>query len=810
MHLILRFNFLIVILLSTELLFSQPIIKELHRSALSDTSYISLHNFQNGDLLLIEILHPDRHMQLSRLSPDLSTVIWSKIVKLSNLECDFIFPPNFDPNRFWYSFEIFVDNKDYIWLKQYSELPSTGIVKHLILLSQNCNFIWQKGFVFEHGYHHDYGGNFESLEDGINIYSQDFWRNNQTHDTLTLMSINYDGHAIIKSRLSHIELNHNNDDHYNHVSLSPDKDKILQLRALLAWRDSTFLTLSFLESKKSIYFNSEKRNLGFFGGWGTAEWINNEEFITYTFFVDTTILNTPAKFALLIARININGNVIWSKVTDVSKSFIHFYRWWNMNKAIMHIENGKLLIPLNGFNGSGSGIITLDIETGTLLDSKFWYKNGMDAQPSDFLKVGNNIYLQNYRTWHNELNVEPYAPFIMLDNLENPSGCMKIPVCDFILNDFPLEFKLVETPLQISNPNQTLVSRCNFEIEILPVNLDWREICPDVIQQPDALFTLSSDTICRRELVPVVVQYNHQYFEYTWHLNGTKIEPVSASNDTFYFEFDLEGESELHLTTSRLGCESEYAVSFFLVPGAQIEGPSDTIKCKGISIFLPLPVIDGYIIQWENGINPLRVDTAGIYTYTSIIPETGCRFSKSIQVTEKNAPKVNVDTFYSFCTEDIARSILPKAVGNVDKMEWIFPEQGNTLLVFPSKSDTYLLRVENATCVDTISVDILVQPCTDICPIFIPDAFSPNDDGINDFFEIFPGCSNLILSFRMEIFDRWGNMVFRSDEFNRQWDGNFEGKIAPAGGYTYKLKMTLESENEFEEVFREGFVGLVR
>jgi gliding motility-associated-like protein len=219
---------------------------------------------------------------------------------------------------------------------------------------------------------------------------------------------------------------------------------------------------------------------------------------------------------------------------------------------------------------------------------------------------------------------------------------------------------------------------------------------------------------------------------------------------------------------------------------------------------------EGFIIQWENGSNILQVDTPGVYTFNAVNTETGCKFSKSVLVFDQEIPYVVIDSFYTFCREDLSRFILPQASVAVENLQWIYPAQGGKLQVFAEKTDTYLLRVEGGVCVDTIEVGVEVLSCTGPCQIFIPEAFSPNDDGINDFFEIFIGCRKNIFKFKITIFDRWGNMVFQSDEFNHQWDGNIEGKMAQVGGYTYKLKMTLESENEFEEVFREGFIGLIR
>lgn len=66
----------------------------------------------------------------------------------------------------------------------------------------------------------------------------------------------------------------------------------------------------------------------------------------------------------------------------------------------------------------------------------------------------------------------------------------------------------------------------------------------------------------------------------------------------------------------------------------------------------------------------------------------------------------------------------------------------------------------------------------------IPNAFSPNNDGINDVFKVKDG---IYLDFTLEIFNRWGNLVFRSKDPAKGWDGAFEGKTSPSGTYTYRV-----------------------
>lgn len=70
--------------------------------------------------------------------------------------------------------------------------------------------------------------------------------------------------------------------------------------------------------------------------------------------------------------------------------------------------------------------------------------------------------------------------------------------------------------------------------------------------------------------------------------------------------------------------------------------------------------------------------------------------------------------------------------------------------------------------------------------LYIPTVFSPDGDNTNDIFYI-RGRGFDELSF--EIYNRWGQMVFQSDDLNKGWDGTYNNQPSPIGGYVYQLKI---------------------
>ncbi|KAA3651454.1 MAG: hypothetical protein DWP98_02910 [Bacteroidetes bacterium] len=88
--------------------------------------------------------------------------------------------------------------------------------------------------------------------------------------------------------------------------------------------------------------------------------------------------------------------------------------------------------------------------------------------------------------------------------------------------------------------------------------------------------------------------------------------------------------------------------------------------------------------------------------------------------------------------------------------------------------------------------------------IFIPSAFTPNQDGQNDVFRV---RGVFLESLNLQIFNRWGEKVFESNDVNQGWDGSYKGELANPGVFVYHLKSTCLNGQEF---FKKGNITLIR
>jgi gliding motility-associated-like protein len=115
------------------------------------------------------------------------------------------------------------------------------------------------------------------------------------------------------------------------------------------------------------------------------------------------------------------------------------------------------------------------------------------------------------------------------------------------------------------------------------------------------------------------------------------------------------------------------------------------------------------------------------------------------------------------------------STGQGEDVEHRFPLEGEYCVI--------LTALTNAGCGDSKEICIKINP--DFF-IFIPTAFSPNGDGLNDKFEI---KGSGIDDFELEIFDRWGGRIVVSTQEDQGWDGSVAGRLLPQGVYIYHLKI---------------------
>jgi gliding motility-associated-like protein len=204
---------------------------------------------------------------------------------------------------------------------------------------------------------------------------------------------------------------------------------------------------------------------------------------------------------------------------------------------------------------------------------------------------------------------------------------------------------------------------------------------------------------------------------------------------------------------------------------------------------------------------PAQLSNAGSYTL-AITDANGCVNRSTISVSIGPSPIATV----SSQTTCVGKPLILESAGG-SSYSWNgpsgFSSSSATVTIAESSSTmsgTYSVTVTNTSgCVSTNTLAVLIEKCA--CEVFVPEGFSPNADGAHDQFIISCIDEHKV---KIEIFNRWGNLVYKSNDYQNNWDGKSNagffviGEELPAGTYYYIIQVSDE------EKARTGFVTLWR
>jgi gliding motility-associated-like protein len=211
------------------------------------------------------------------------------------------------------------------------------------------------------------------------------------------------------------------------------------------------------------------------------------------------------------------------------------------------------------------------------------------------------------------------------------------------------------------------------------------------------------------------------------------------------------------------------------IAAADLLGP-DVSGCVKDNITITAPEINGAVYLWNTGdranfINPL---TGGKYWLD--VQQNGCVISDTISVVIKPSPFVNIGPDTSVC---IKNPVELDAGNTGASFLWNSGAVSQKITVTQPGTYRVTVTVNGCPASDTVEVDL------GDCEFFIPNAFTPNSDGINDEFGLLGAANYTPFSFR--IYNRWGQTVFRSVSSTKRWDGTFKGLDMPAGAYPWMI-----------------------
>lgn len=319
-----------------------------------------------------------------------------------------------------------------------------------------------------------------------------------------------------------------------------------------------------------------------------------------------------------------------------------------------------------------------------------------------------------------------------------------------------------------------------------------------LVQVSNPVIQSSHDSICRGDTAVLSASVSGAQ-AYNWS-NG-------ASDDSIFIA--PTSTSAYHVTvTDSLGCKDTDSIYAYVNPDPNVTLSPDTTICKGGNAYLNAS--GGQQYQWNNGnssssitVNPLQDETYQV----TVTNQYGCTDSASTKVFINPYPTAQVaspkDTI---CLGD---NITLTASGG-DTYNWSTGASSASISVAPVETTTYTVTVNNmmngTSCSDTANRTVETTRCN---TYYIPNTFTPNGDSRNDEFGII-GQFKFVSEFEFWIFDRWGNVVFHTQDYHEKWDGTGKDNNKILSNETYIYKARIKEGNNDEPIIMKGSVLLLK
>jgi gliding motility-associated-like protein len=231
-----------------------------------------------------------------------------------------------------------------------------------------------------------------------------------------------------------------------------------------------------------------------------------------------------------------------------------------------------------------------------------------------------------------------------------------------------------------------------------------------------------------------------------------------------------------------------------------IDLDKDSVLCQGTG--RELSAGSGYSqYSWNNGNTgpSIMITDTGRY-WVSVTSQNGCKGSDTTHIARMAAdPAGFLPPDTTIC--DFSKLII-KPLHDYESYLWNDQSTGPAITI--SQPGLYVLEVTDSNqCSGTDSMEVAQKECLE--GLYVPNAFTPNGDGRNDFFK--PLVFGNVAHFRFAVYNRWGEKVFETFTLGQGWDGRFRGVPVPAGGLVWYCQYQVEGS---AEKTRNGTVALIR
>lgn len=207
----------------------------------------------------------------------------------------------------------------------------------------------------------------------------------------------------------------------------------------------------------------------------------------------------------------------------------------------------------------------------------------------------------------------------------------------------------------------------------------------------------------------------------------------------------------------------------------------------------------------DNRFDP-ETDQPGFYNYVVKSSWAGCPDDTAAVDIRIATPIRDLGNDQTLCRDSVFRislAVLPEFES------WVWSTGSSAPSIVVNAPGLYSIAVTSEIngCIFQDSIRIDYVTCTE-CPVYVPNAFSPDDDGDNDQFQAFAGCD--FLTYHLVVYDRWGALVFETFDPGDEWNGDFKGKNLNPGVFFWLLDYETEYLGQALKRRVKGDISLVK
>jgi gliding motility-associated-like protein len=201
---------------------------------------------------------------------------------------------------------------------------------------------------------------------------------------------------------------------------------------------------------------------------------------------------------------------------------------------------------------------------------------------------------------------------------------------------------------------------------------------------------------------------------------------------------------------------------------------------------------------------PGTPEAAGDYAATISLPYNACVNTLPYTVAFSDVNKLSLGNDTILCAP--AQIELNARWHN--GRQYLWQDGSRSALLTVNKTGDYSVQVKDENgCIKKDTIKVKIQGCEE-CEMYIPSAFTPNNDGLNDVFRALPKCANIgFQHFIMRIYNRWGQIVFASSDVHKGWDGTYKGNSLDTGTYIYYIDYAFKQNKPLSQ---KGTIQLIR